>query len=124
MTSETCTLQERPGPFSIPYLTGILRGSVLLTSSWCPGTSATGRAAGRIDPLVFLMGAVDGSILLKEISPLVRSLNESGKQGVQMAYNVVEHARNRCSSLSAVAAFWLSTRAISRFVLPDDFQSC
>jgi len=90
---------------------GLLFGVGFVMGAWCPGTAAAGLAAGRIDALVFLVGAIGGSILFNEIFPVISSLYISGDQGPQMAYATVGMSRNWfifAFTLVAVAAFWFS----------------
>ena len=68
---------------------GLLFGVGFVMGGWCPGTAAAGVAAGRIDAIVFLLGAIGGSILFNELFPMIRSLYTAGDQGVQMAYTTV-----------------------------------
>lgn len=89
---------------------GLLFGVGFVMGGWCPGTAAAGCAAGRIDAIVFLLGAIGGSILFNELFPMIRSLYTAGDQGVQMAYTTVGMSRNwfiLAFTLMAVAVFWL-----------------
>jgi thiosulfate/3-mercaptopyruvate sulfurtransferase len=54
---------------------------------WCPGTAAAGLAQGKIDALIFLIGAVLGSILFNEVYALVKPLSEWGSSGVLFVYD-------------------------------------
>jgi len=90
---------------------GLLFGVGFVMGAWCPGTAVAGLAAGRIDALVFLLGAIGGSILFNELFLVIRSLYTAGDQGVQMIYTTVGMSRNwfiLAFTLVAVAAFWLS----------------
>jgi thiosulfate/3-mercaptopyruvate sulfurtransferase len=90
---------------------GLLFGVGFVMGGWCPGTAASGCAAGRIDALVFLLGAIGGTILFNELFPMIRSLYTAGDQGVQMAYTTLGMSRNGfifAFTLVAVAAFWLA----------------
>ena len=90
---------------------GLLFGVGFAMGAWCPGTAVAGMAAGRIDALVFLLGAIGGSILFNELFPLVRNLYTAGDQGAKMAYAALGMSRNAfvlALTLAAVAAFWLS----------------
>jgi len=90
---------------------GLLFGVGFVMGAWCPGTAVAGLAAGRIDALVFLVGAIGGSILFNELFPLIRSLYTAGDQGVQMAYTALGLSRNvfvLVFTVAAVVAFWVS----------------
>jgi uncharacterized membrane protein YedE/YeeE len=100
-----------PTIYGAQIVGGLLFGFGFAMGGWCPGTAAAGLAAGRIDALVFLIGAIGGSILFNEIFPSIRLLYDAGDQGVQMAYDTVGMSRNwfiLVFTLVAVASFWLS----------------
>jgi len=100
-----------PSIYGAQIVGGLLFGVGFVMGGWCPGTAAVGLAAGRIDALVFLLGAISGSVLFNEIFPLIRSLYSAGNQGVQMAYDTLGMSRNGfilVFTSVAVAAFWLS----------------
>lgn len=89
---------------------GLLFGIGFAMGAWCPGTAAAGLAAGRLDALVFLVGAVLGSILFNELFPLVGPLATLGDRGVQHVYETLGVSRNAfvlAFTAVAVAAFWL-----------------
>lgn len=90
---------------------GLLFGVGFVMGAWCPGTAAAGLAAGRIDALVFVLGAIGGSILFNEIFPVIRWLYTAGDFGTQMVYTTVGMSRNGfilAFTLVAVIAFWLA----------------
>ena len=100
-----------PTIYGAQIVGGLLFGVGFVMGAWCPGTAAAGLAAGRLDALVFLVGAMGGSILFNEIFPWIRSLYTAGDHGVQMAYANVGMSRNGFIlwfTLTAVAAFWLA----------------
>jgi thiosulfate/3-mercaptopyruvate sulfurtransferase len=90
---------------------GLLFGLGFVMGAWCPGTAAAGLAAGRLDALLFLGGAVGGSILFNEWFPHVRGLYMAGDRGVQFVHDALGLSR-RVFVLSftgvAVGAFWLA----------------
>ena len=90
---------------------GLLFGVGFAMGAWCPGTAVAGLAAGRMDALVFLIGAVGGSILFNEMFPVIIPIYTTGNQGVQMVYDIAGVPRNifiLAFTLAAVAAFWFS----------------
>lgn len=100
-----------PSIYGAQIVGGLLFGIGFAMGAWCPGTAVAGLAAGRIDALVFLIGAVAGSILFNEVYPLISSLYTAGNQGVQMVYELAGIPRNVfifAFTLGAVAAFWFS----------------
>lgn len=50
-------------------LGGALFGLGFVTGGWCPGTAAVGLASGRVDALVFLVGAGCGSLAFAGLVP-------------------------------------------------------
>lgn len=100
-----------PTIYGAQIVGGLLFGVGFAMGAWCPGTAAAGLAAGRIDALVFLLGAIGGSVLFNELFPVIRSLYTAGDRGAQMAYATVGMSRNGfilAFTLVAVAAFWLA----------------
>lgn len=98
-----------PTLYGAQVIGGLLFGVGFAMGSWCPGTAASGLAAGRIDALVFLVGVVGGSILFNEVFPLIRTLYTAGDRGTQMIYEVMGMSRNvfiLLFTLVAVAVFW------------------
>ncbi len=99
-----------PTIYGAQIVGGLLFGVGFVMGSWCPGTAAAGVAAGRIDALVFLIGAIGGSILFNEVFPAIRGLYTAGDRGVQMVYDTVGISRNMFIlwfTLAAVAVFYL-----------------
>jgi thiosulfate/3-mercaptopyruvate sulfurtransferase len=100
-----------PTIFGAQIVGGLLFGIGFAMGGWCPGTAAAGLAAGRIDALVFLAGALGGGILFNECFPLIRPLYTAGDRGTLMVYDSLGLSRNGFAlifTLVAVAAFWLS----------------
>ncbi len=100
-----------PTIYGAQIVGGLLFGVGFAMGAWCPGTAAAGLAAGRIDALVFLLGAVGGSILFNELFPLIRPLYTAGDRGPQLIYDNLGLSRNGfilAFTLLAVVAFWLS----------------
>lgn len=59
-------------------LGGLLFGLGFVAGGWCPGTAAVGLASGKLDALVFLVGAGFGSLLFAPLVPHVGSLLQAG----------------------------------------------
>ena len=60
---------------------GVLFGVGFVMGGWCPGTALAGLAMRKWDALVFLVGAVLGSVLFNESYTLVRPLYEGWNAG-------------------------------------------
>lgn len=102
---------------------GLLFGFGFAIGGWCPGTAAAGLGAGKLDALVFLLGAVGGGILFNEAYALVKPLNSVGNQGVQFVYESLGLSLPTFAALFtllAVAAFWACEWVESRAAGPGD----
>jgi thiosulfate/3-mercaptopyruvate sulfurtransferase len=100
-----------PTIYGAEIVGGLLFGVGFVMGGWCPGTAAAGLAAGRMDALVFLVGAIGGSVLFNELFPVVGPLMTAGDRGVQMVYDNLGMSRKAFAlvfTLVAVAAFWLA----------------
>lgn len=100
-----------PTLYGAEIVGGLLFGVGFVMGGWCPGTAAAGLAAGRMDALVFLVGAVGGSILFNELFPVIGPLLSIGDRGVQMVYDNLGMSRRAFAlvfTLVAVAAFWMA----------------
>ena len=56
---------------------GIMMGAGFITGGYCPGTSMTGVAIGKIDAMVFTGGMLAGIFIFSEIFPLIKGIYES-----------------------------------------------
>lgn len=88
---------------------GLLFGIGFVMGGWCPGTAAAGLASGKLDALVFLIGAVIGSSLFNETFALIKPLYEAGNKGVIFVYDSIGMSRNSfvlLLSIAAIIMFW------------------
>ncbi len=60
---------------------GALFGLGFVVGGFCPGTAAVGLGSGRIDALVFLVGAGLGSMVFAGVAEPIRGLRELGTCG-------------------------------------------
>ncbi len=60
---------------------GLVLGVGFAIGGYCPGTSVVGAVTGRIDGIVFLLGAMSGMIVFGEIFPLIETLYTAGSMG-------------------------------------------
>lgn len=98
-----------PTIYGAQIVGGLLFGVGFVLSSWCPGTAAVGLASGRLDALIFLVGAALGSILFNELYGLVAPLVSWGDSGVKFiweAFGVSAPLFALLFSAVAIAAFW------------------
>jgi 3-mercaptopyruvate sulfurtransferase SseA len=76
-----------PTVYGAQIVGGLIFGVGFVVGGWCPGTAAAGMASGKLDALIFLVGAGLGSILFNETFPLIKSLYTSGQRGVVFVYD-------------------------------------
>ena len=88
---------------------GLLLGIGFAMGGWCPGTAIVGTAGGSIDALLFVCGAIGGSILYNELYPLLGNIREIGSCGVRSAYADLGISRPlfvTLFTLIGVCCFW------------------
>ncbi len=98
-----------PTVYGAHIVGGLLFGLGFAMSGWCPGTAAVGLASGSLDALVFLVGALLGSILFNELFPVLKPLYSWGESGVAFAFDALGISRATFAlllTLAAVACFW------------------
>ncbi len=99
-----------PTIYGAQIIGGLLFGVGFVMGAWCPGTAAAGAASGKIDAIVFLLGAAGGSIVFNEIFPILKPLYTLGDRGTQLIYENLGISRTLfvfLFTLVAIAAFWL-----------------
>lgn len=57
---------------------GLLFGVGFVAGGWCPGTAAVGLGSGRLDALVFLIGAMAGSLVFAGVQPQLGEFLQAG----------------------------------------------
>jgi 3-mercaptopyruvate sulfurtransferase SseA len=96
---------------------GLLFGAGFAVSGWCPGTAAVGMASGKIDAVVYIGGAMIGSILFNELFFILKpvctwgqsSLQTYGQSGLAFLYGSLGTSRRMVIlgfTLIAVVCFW------------------
>jgi len=76
-----------PTTYGAQIVGGLLFGVGFVVGGWCPGTAAAGLAAGKLDALIFLIGAVLGSIGFNEFFGLIKPLYSAGGAGRRFVYD-------------------------------------
>jgi thiosulfate/3-mercaptopyruvate sulfurtransferase len=97
-----------PTIYGAQILGGLIFGVGFVMGGWCPGTAAVGLASGKLDALIFLGGAVLGSIGFNELFPLIQPLYTWGNQGVMFIYQTLNLSLGTFAlifTLVAVACF-------------------
>ena len=100
-----------PTIYGAQIVGGLLFGLGFVMGGWCPGTAAVGVASGKIDAVVFLIGAMLGSILFNELFVIMKDLYVAGDQGVQFVYENLRLSKGLFMLLFttvAVGCFWLA----------------
>ena len=88
---------------------GLLLGIGFVIGGWCPGTAAVGVSSGSIDALLFLVGAVGGSILYNELYPFISGLKEIGSSGTHFVYDDIGVSRAffvMIFTIIGICCFW------------------
>lgn len=57
---------------------GLIFGLGFVAGGWCPGTAAVGLASGKLDALVFLLGAGAGSLAFAGLQPRLGDFLQAG----------------------------------------------
>ena len=97
-----------PTAYRAQIIGGLIFGVGFVMSGWCPGTAAVGAASGKLDALVFLVGAVLGAIGFNEGFPILQRLgltSDAATAGADMAFGMSRAAFAFLFTLIAVAAF-------------------
>ncbi len=98
-----------PTVYGAQILGGLIFGVGFAMSAWCPGTAAVGVASGRLDAVIFLIGAVVGSVLFNEVYSALVPVYHWGDAGVNFVWAALGIPANVFVLLFAcvaVAAFW------------------
>lgn len=66
---------------------GVIMGFGFIMGGFCPGTSFTGVAIGKIDAMVFTGGLFLGILIFSEIYPLINDFYNAGSLGVIKIYD-------------------------------------
>lgn len=98
-----------PSVYGAYVVGGLLFGVGFVMGGWCPGTAAVGVASGKLDALVFLGGAMAGSVLFNECFGLIEPLYGWGSRGVAFAWQSLGMSKAGFALLFtcvAVGCFW------------------
>lgn len=104
--------------FGAQIIGGLLFGFGFVIGGWCPGTAAVGAVSGKFDAIVFLFGAVVGSMAFSESYALVEPCYQMGSAGLRFIYDDLGLSYAEFALLMtvvAVAAFWFSELIETRF---------
>lgn len=90
---------------------GILAGAGFALGGWTPGTAVAGLGAGRLDALLYLLGAIGGIRLYDAIAPYLTSVLSYRVLGTNFLYNHVDLDWRLLSFsiiVGVVVCFWLA----------------
>ncbi len=100
-----------PTVYGAQVVGGLIFGVGFVMGGWCPGTAAVGVGSGRIDALVFLGGAVVGSVFFNELHSVLQPLYEWGRQPEPLvAFGMSKPLFSLVVTVVALAAFWFAER--------------
>lgn len=102
------SLYYLPSIYPAQFLGGLLFGIGFAIGGWCPATAAVGMSTGRLDALIFLFGAILGSVTFNEVYPWISPLTRN-VQGTQFAYDALHISEATLVflfTLLAIALFW------------------
>jgi len=92
-------------------LGGVIMGLGFVIGGFCPGTSFTAVAIGKLDGLVFLIGIFIGIFLFGEGFPLSEMINTSGNMGNATVTDVLGISAQWFTvilTVVALVAFWVT----------------
>ena len=116
ISTQIYTLKTFYGAFVVG---GLLFGVGFAISGWCPGTAMVGLASGKMDALVYLGGAILGSILFNELFPVIKplytwgqstqtSFDEPGLAFIYKSLRISENSFLLLFTAMAVFCFWVA----------------
>ncbi|MBF0208388.1 MAG: YeeE/YedE family protein [Oligoflexia bacterium] len=94
---------------------GAIFGVGFVMGGWCPGTAIVGLASGKIDALLFIIGALVGMIGFNELYPYLGFLMNWGSVGESLIYDLFYISRELFLVILILVA-------ITLFVLAESFE--
>ena len=97
---------------------GLIFGVGFVIGGWCPGTAVVGSVSGKIDAVVFIVGAMIGSYLFNDFFDVLEPLYSMENMGVSFIYDLVGMSFAQFALLLtviAVIAFWFSELIEEKF---------
>jgi thiosulfate/3-mercaptopyruvate sulfurtransferase len=99
-----------PTVYGAQVVGGLIFGVGFAMGGWCPGTSAVGLASGKLDALVFIIGAMAGSAVFNEAYGALESVYNWGHSGLVFIHDQLGLTRTGL-------AFWFTIVALICFYL-------
>ncbi len=91
---------------------GAIMGLGFVIGGFCPGTSITAAAIGKIDAMIFVAGSFIGVLIFAEGYPIFEGLYKAAPWGYVRLFETVGMSQALFAfllTLTAVGAFWLTT---------------
>lgn len=101
---------------------GIIMGAGFIIGGFCPGTSFTAAAIGKIDAMWFVFGSIVGIFIFGEIYPLLESMYMANYEGSVKISDILGIRDGYFALLLIVVAsimFWLGELAEKKFKRED-----
>ena len=111
-----------PTYLSSAIIGGVVMGAGFIIGGFCPVTSFTGAAIGKIDAMVFFLGGLTGAFLFAETYPFIQKLANGSYRGPVKINEVLGISPGLFTFLliaAAAAMFWVAELAEKKFARPD-----
>ena len=91
---------------------GLIMGLGFVVGGFCPGTSVCAAAIGKIDAMIFIVGAIFGVLIFAEGYPIFESLYKSANLGNPTLFVTLGISQNLFAFIMvvfALTAFWVAS---------------
>ncbi len=91
---------------------GLIMGLGFVIGGFCPGTSVTAAAIGKIDAMIFVVGSAIGVLIFAEGYPMFEDFYKAGSWGNVRIFETLGMSQALFAfllTLTAVGAFWFTT---------------
>jgi hypothetical protein len=101
---------------------GMIMGAEFIIGGFCPGTSVTAAAIGKVDAIFFILGSLIGIFLFGEAFPLLESFYKASYLGPVKFSDFIGVSDGMMAFIVVIIAmfmFWLGEKAEKRFKRED-----
>ena len=101
---------------------GMIMGAGFIIGGFCPGTSVTAAAIGKVDAIYFILGSLIGIFIFGEAFPLLESFYKASYLGPVKFSDFIGVSDGMMAFIVVVIAmfmFWLGEKAEKRFKRED-----
>jgi rhodanese-related sulfurtransferase len=91
---------------------GLIMGLGFVVGGFCPGTSVCAAAIGKIDAIIFIVGAFIGVLVFAESYPIIKPLFMASNLGIPRFFETLGVSQNIFAFIMvafALAAFWVAS---------------